>query len=132
MPTTLEDKIGPQFVFTDTPPTPMQNERPGQPCQDLDDVQLAHSSPCPKGERGKYYHAYRQSHSVKIHEEDGTMTVQYFSLEDGAVMLEPDVREYFPNSESVNQALRTLISLIPQKPAKRTATSKARKGNAKF
>ena len=85
-----------------------------------------------KGVRGKYYQAYRQGHSVKIHEEDGTMTVQYFSLEDGAVMLEPDVREYFPNSESVNQALCTLISLIPQKPAKRTATSKARKGNAKF
>ena len=85
-----------------------------------------------KGVRGKYYQAYRQGHSGKTHEEDGSTTVQYFTLEDGAVMLEPDVREYFPNSESVNQALRTLISLIPQKPTKRTATSKARKGNAKF
>ena len=82
-----------------------------------------------KGERGKYYQAYRQGHSVTIHEEDGTTTVQYFSLEDGAVMLEPDVREYFPNSESVNQALRTLISLIP---AKKTATGKARKGGVNF
>lgn len=85
-----------------------------------------------KGERGKYYHAYRQGHSVRIHEEDGTTTVQYFSLEDGAVMLEPDVREYFPNSESVNHALRALISLIPDKPAKKTAAGKARKGSAQF
>ncbi|HGJ66142.1 TPA: hypothetical protein ENS27_12290 [bacterium] len=35
--------------------------------------------------------------------------------EDGAVMLEPDVKEYFPDSESVNNALRSLISLIPDK-----------------
>ena len=31
------------------------------------------------------------------------------------VILEPDVREYFPDSESVNNALRSLIMLIPQK-----------------
>jgi hypothetical protein len=41
--------------------------------------------------------------------------VQYFTLEEGAVMLEPDVREYFPDSEAVNKALRSLIMLIPQK-----------------
>jgi len=85
-----------------------------------------------KGERGRYYQAYRQGHSVKIHEEDGSTTVQYFSLEDGAVMLEPDVREFFPNSESVNQALRGLISLIPDRPAKKTAAGKARKGKVQF
>lgn len=31
------------------------------------------------------------------------------------VILEPDVYEYFPNSQAVNQALRTLISLVPEK-----------------
>ena len=67
------------------------------------------------GVRGKYYQAYRAGHTVKIHKADGTTVVQYFQLEDGAVMLEPDVREYFPDSEAVNKALRSLIALIPQK-----------------
>ena len=65
--------------------------------------------------RGKYYKAYRSGHRVIIHEEDGTASVQYFKLEDGAVMLEPDVRKYFSDSESVNKALRSLIAIIPSK-----------------
>jgi hypothetical protein len=69
----------------------------------------------PGGVRGKYYKAYREGHTVKIHKADGTSTVQYFTLEDGAVMLEPDVREYFHDSETVNNVLRSLIMLIPQK-----------------
>jgi hypothetical protein len=38
-------------------------------------------------------------------------------------MLEPDVQEYFPDSQSVNHALRTLIELIPSKrrPRKKKA-----------
>jgi hypothetical protein len=67
-----------------------------------------------KGVRGKYYQAYRRGHTVKICQEDGTVSVQYFTLKEGAVMLESDVREYFPTSESVNQALRSLITLIPK------------------
>ncbi len=67
------------------------------------------------GVRGKHYQAYREGHTVKIHQSDGTVTVQYFILEEGAVMLEPDVREYFPDSEAVNKALRGLIALIPEK-----------------
>ncbi|MBM4056317.1 MAG: hypothetical protein FJ264_16930 [Planctomycetes bacterium] len=63
--------------------------------------------------RGKYYKAYRDGHKVVIHKADGTSSVQYFKLEDGAVMLEPDVRKYFSNSEAVNKALRSLISIIP-------------------
>ena len=67
------------------------------------------------GVRGKHYQAYREGHTVKIHQSDGTVTAQYFILEEGAVMLEPDVREYFPDSEAVNKALRGLIALIPEK-----------------
>lgn len=67
------------------------------------------------GVRGKYYNAYRAGHKVVIHQADGTTSVQYFKLEDGAVMLEPDVRRYFSTSESVNKALRSLISIIPSK-----------------
>jgi len=65
--------------------------------------------------RGKYYKAYRAGHKVVIHQEDGTSSVQYFKLEDGAVMLEPDVKKYFSDSESVNKALRSLIAIIPTK-----------------
>ena len=63
--------------------------------------------------RGKYYKAYRNGHKVVIHQADGTTSVQYFKLEEGAVMLEPDVRKYFSNSEAVNKALRSLIAIIP-------------------
>ena len=72
-----------------------------------------------KGVRGKYYQAYRRGHTVRIKQDDGSVRVQYFTLQEGAVMLEPDVREYFPTSESVNQALRTLVSLIPKKKQRR-------------
>lgn len=67
------------------------------------------------GVRGKYYTAYQQGHTVRIQQEDGSITTQYFTLEEGAVLLAPDVREYFPDSESVNQALRGLIKLVPHK-----------------
>lgn len=66
------------------------------------------------GVRGKHYQAYRRGHTVTIHQADGKTAVQHFTLEDGAVMLDSDVREYFHNGEAVNQALRTLISLFPK------------------
>jgi hypothetical protein len=67
------------------------------------------------GGRGKVYKAYRRGHKVVVHREDGTDSVQYFKLEDGAVMLEPDVIKYFPTSDAVNKALRSLIEIIPAK-----------------
>jgi len=74
------------------------------------------------GVRGKYYKAYRTGHTVKVYKADGTTIVQHFELEDGAVMLDPDVRAYFPDSETVNKTLRSLIALIPKK--ERTNSSK--------
>ncbi len=62
-----------------------------------------------KGVRGKHYRSYRKGHKVTIHEEDGSTSTHYFKLEDGAVMLDPDVRRHFPDSTAVNSALRTLI-----------------------
>jgi len=67
------------------------------------------------GVRGKYYEAYRKGHKVVIHKEDGTDSVQYFKLEDGAVMLEPEIKKYFPDSAAVNKALRSLIEILPEK-----------------
>ena len=65
-------------------------------------------------ERGKFYKSYRAGHTVRILKEDGDVEVHYFMLEDGAVLLEPEVQAYFPDSESVNAALRNLIALIPK------------------
>ncbi len=67
-----------------------------------------------EGVRGKYYRSYRAGHTVKIHKEDETVETRCFTLEDGAVMLEPDVRQYFPDSEAVNKALRCLIPLVSE------------------
>lgn len=67
------------------------------------------------GVRGKHADKYQRGHTVRILKTDGTTVVQHFTLEDGAVMLAPDVREYFSDSESVNDALRGLIGLIPRK-----------------
>jgi len=62
------------------------------------------------GVRGKHYKAYREGHTVRVHKEDGTTLVHYFTQEDGAIMLDPDVRNHFPDSESVNRALRSIIN----------------------
>ncbi len=79
------------------------------------------------GVRGKHHKAYREGHTVTIHQEDGSTIVQEFKLEKNAVVLEPDVKEYFPDSESVNQALRSLIALIPEK---RKSASKGKRVKA--
>lgn len=62
------------------------------------------------GVRGKHHKAYRQGHSVKIEKRDGSTEVHYFTPADGSIMLDPDVKQHFPNSESVNKALRSLIA----------------------
>jgi hypothetical protein len=74
------------------------------------------------GVRGKHYKAYQRGHTVTIHKSDETTQVQHFKLEEGAVMLEPDVREYFADSETVNNALRGLITLLPKKTKTRVRT----------
>lgn len=67
------------------------------------------------GVRGKYYKAYRAGHTVRIRKADGTMVVRQFVPRGGGVTLEPDVREYFPDSKAVNEALRCLIPLLARR-----------------
>lgn len=66
--------------------------------------------------RGKYYQQYQKGHSVTIHNEDGTIKVEHFPSENNSdiIILDPDVKKYFPDSQSVNSTLRSLIKLIPQ------------------
>ena len=65
------------------------------------------------GVRGKHYCAYQQGYKVIVHKTDGTTEERDYTLPEGAVMLDPDVRAYFPDAEAVNTALRGLIKLIP-------------------
>ena len=43
--------------------------------------------------------------------------IRLFDHEDGAMLLDPDVRQYFPDSEAVNAALRCLIPLLERRAA---------------
>jgi len=82
--------------------------------------------------RSKHYKPLHEGYTVQIHKADGTTIVQHVTLEEGAVLLEPDVRQVFPNSLAVNQALRSLITLLAQMPdqpksmVKKTRTPKSK------
>jgi hypothetical protein len=78
--------------------------------KELDENNMRDEYDFSKGVRGKHYKAYRLGHMVSIKKDDGTQSIQYFKEEDGAVMLDPDIKIHFPDSESVNKALRSLIS----------------------
>jgi hypothetical protein len=62
------------------------------------------------GVRGKHVRDYRAGHTVRVHKADGTVEERHFALEDGAVIIDPDLRERFPDSESVNRALRSVLA----------------------
>jgi hypothetical protein len=67
------------------------------------------------GVRAKHYRATQAGYTVTIHQTDGSTLVKEMKPQEGLVVLEPDVQEYFPDSDSVNEALRGLIRLIPTK-----------------
>ncbi len=79
------------------------------------------------GVRGKYYRAYRQGYTVTIHKADGTTETRAYKPEKGVIVLEPDVMAWFPDADSVNKALRSLIALIPQKPRKTKSRGRTKK-----
>jgi hypothetical protein len=79
-----------------------------------------------KGVRGEYAKAAQKGYSVRVLNEDGTVTIRDFIPKENTVLLDPDVKAYFPDSESVNHALRSLINLIPEKKATRAAERKVR------
>jgi hypothetical protein len=80
------------------------------------------------GVRGKYYEAMQAGYTITIHKAGGSTVVKEVKPRKGTVVLEPDVQSYFPDSKSVNTALRSLISLIPAK--RKTVTRKARSRGA--
>jgi len=74
--------------------------------------------------RGKHYKPLHDGYTVQIHQADGTTIVQHLKLEEGAVLLDPDVRQVFPDSVDVNDALRSLIALMAQMPDQRKSVAK--------
>jgi hypothetical protein len=67
------------------------------------------------GVRGKYAKQLREEgYTIRIFNEDGSYSERQV-LGEKMVVIEPDVWEYFPDSEAVNHALRTLIALVPSK-----------------
>jgi len=62
------------------------------------------------GTRGKHHQAYRHGHTVRVIKADGGVEVRQFTLADGAVMLDPDIRARFPDSAAVNSALRAIVT----------------------
>ena len=71
------------------------------------------------GVRGKHSRAMAAGYTITEHHADGTTTVKQVKPPEGSVLLAPDVRPYFPDAESVNAALRSLIKLIPEKRKRR-------------
>jgi len=92
--------------------------------EDDDDMLPEYDFSKQKGVRGKYYRAYREGYTVTIHHADGSTTTRHYQPDKDAIVLDPDVRAYFPDSHTVNNALRALIALIPKKrkPTRHTST----------
>jgi len=78
--------------------------------------------------RGKYAKALQKGYSVRVMRADGTVDTRQFIPKENAVLLDPDVKAYFPDSESVNRALRSLIDLIPEKKVGSVAENRGKYG----
>ncbi len=81
------------------------------------------------GVRGKYARELKEhGYTIREYHADGTFTEQRV-LGEKTVVLDPDVWEYFPDSQAVNHALRALISAVPEK--RKIAAPKRRKSGYK-
>ncbi|MEW6031079.1 MAG: hypothetical protein ACOYZ8_14370 [Chloroflexota bacterium] len=72
-----------------------------------------------KAERGRFYRPLDKGYRVRVRQSNGTVVVNHYTLAEGTVLLAPDVREYFSDSEAVNEALRSLIRLMEKVPARK-------------
>lgn len=105
----LENMTDEDIDFSDIPPLTEEDFKRMRPLKEV----LA--------ERGIEYNP-KGPHTVTIHHEDGTTTTHEYNPQDEPpnnepllVKIEPDIRKYFPDSESVNRTLRSLIALIPER-----------------
>ena len=76
-----------------------------------DEMQAEYDFRGKKGVRGKYYEAMQKGYTTIIHKSDGSTVVK----ETRPIFLDEDVQAHFPDAKSVNDALRGLIALVPEK-----------------
>ncbi len=76
--------------------------------------------------RGTHYHPLHEGYTIKIHKADGTIEVQQVMFEPGTVRIDPDVQAYFPDAQSVNRALRSLMTIMEQIPETTKKTRRVR------
>lgn len=86
----------------------------------LEDTDMRAQYDFRRGVRGKHYKAMQAGYTITIHKTDGTTIVKDV-VPHGAVVLEPDIQAYFPDSDSVNRTLRCLIPLLPRKRRAKSA-----------
>ncbi|MFQ5485097.1 MAG: hypothetical protein ACE5DO_07165 [Desulfobacterales bacterium] len=72
------------------------------------------------GVRGKHHRNMQAGYSITVHKADGTTDVKNVTAKEGTIVLEPDIQAYFPDSESVNKALRCLIPLLAKEHGAKT------------
>jgi hypothetical protein len=63
------------------------------------------------GVRGKHAKLLKKGHKTIVHKIDGSAVI----TETRPIILDPEVKKYFPTSRAVNKALRGLIELMPEK-----------------
>ena len=63
------------------------------------------------GVRGKHHKKLRNGHKTIVTRTDGSRIVTETKL----IALSPDLQTYFPDSKSVERALRGLVALLPEK-----------------
>ena len=95
---------------------------PSKPARQTDKMRKTYDFSA--GIRGKHAQAMQAGYTIRIHAPNGTVSEKQVPPR-SLVSLEPDVQAFFPDSEAVNHALRTLIALVPEKP------KAARKGRAR-
>jgi hypothetical protein len=78
-----------------------------------------------KAEHGKFYRPLDKGYTIHVNKKDGTVEVNHYMLAEGTVLLAPDVAEYFPDSESVNEALRSLIRVAEKVPTRKYKQSRS-------
>jgi hypothetical protein len=66
--------------------------------------------------RGEHKFDASQGYTIRVHRPDGTIEEQRHPPLGTSIQLSPDVQEYFPDSASVNRALRALIEIMPREP----------------
>jgi hypothetical protein len=63
------------------------------------------------GVRGKHHKKLRNGHKTIVTKSDGSVVVSETKL----IALAPDLQSYFPDSKSVDRALRGLVELLPER-----------------